>query len=800
MFKAVWPSLISASWITALLVLSVSASAPSAGGLVGESGDETIFALAPAASAGAWVVVGESTSPSGGANRDAFVAQVDAGGTVAWRVYLGGSGFDAARGVAVDAAGNIYVAGQTTSNNFPTLNAWDSTRGGVSDAFLAKLSSIGTVIFSTYLGGSDFDAAYALTLSALGQPVVGGTTFSTDFPLLNPLDASLAGAGGDGFVTTFHVSGTAPVFSTLWGGNSDDVVNALALAPTGDLWLAGLTRSTNFTTTVGADATLGGASDAFLTRFTSTGAVGFSTYWGGSGDEAAHALAVNPAGQVALAGYSHSADFPALHAVQGPSGVWPLAFAARFQADGTPDVSTLLGGLGATSAQAVQVDEAGRVWLAGHTTASDFPRNSQPGQLRGAREAFLAGLEPGRLIGAYLLGGSEDDTAYVLMRDLGLPVLAGQTASADTGWPGALAGHSDGFVAVPTPQAWRTGVSVDDALGNANGYADPGEIITVHTAWASHTPYTLTEVQPFTTTGQVTWLTATAALTLPAYGAANASSLTVRVEANQPCADPLRLHGFFGSSLVLPLGTPGFDLPATFAASDLPQPIPDAGTLISTLVITSADQVGDLRVRLSLTHTFAADADLWLIAPSGDRVELSTDNGGSEDNYNATTFADSAPGSVVTASAPFIGTFRPETPLSALMYQPLSGTWHLQVDDDSPGASGVLLSWELENRAPAPVCLPAGDAAIDGLTATASIPAAPGQPVTFAASTLTGSNVLYLWDFGTATRLGNPVTHIFALPGLYTPTVTASNSLSTFTLAVPLTVDFQRLYLPLMRR
>ncbi len=799
MRKFARPFLIGVNWLVVVMVWAATsqASAPNSGFWVGEAGDETIFALA-SHTPGRWVVVGESTSPAGGANRDAFVAQVDAGGTVHWRVYLGGSGFDAARGVAVDAAGNIYVAGQTTSSNFPTLNAWDSTRGGVSDAFLAQLSSTGTVLFSTYLGGSDFEAAYALTLNALGQPVVGGTTFSTDFPVLNPLDASLTGVGGDGFVTTFNVSGTAPVFSTLWGGNGDDVVNALALAPTGDLWLAGLTRSTNFTTTTGAS--LAGASDAFLTRFTSAGALGFSTYWGGTGDEAALALAVNPAGQVALAGYSHSADFPAIYAVQGSSGVWPLAFAARFQADGTPEVSTLLGGLGATSAQAVQMDEAGRVWLAGHTTASDFPRNGQPGQLQGEREVFLSGLEPGRLIGTYLLGGSGDDTAYALMRHFNMPVLAGQTASADTGWLGTLAGPSDGFVAVPTPQAWPTGVSVDDSRGNANGYADPGEIITLHTAWASHGPYTLTEIQPFTATGQVTWLTATAALTLPAYGAANAAPLTLRVEANQPCFDPLRLHGFFGSSLVLPLGTPGFDLPATFAASDLPQPIPDAGSLTVTLAITSPDKVGDLRVRLALTHTFAADVDVWLIAPSGDRVELSTDNGGSEDNYNATTFADSAPGSVVTASAPFIGVFRPETPLGALMYQPLSGMWQLRVEDDSPGATGGLLSWELENRAPAPACLPAGDAAIDGLTATFSAPAAPGQPVTFAASTLTGSNVLYQWDFGTVTRPGNPVTHTFALPGLYTPTVTASNSLGTFTLPVPLTVDFQRLYLPLIRR
>lgn len=800
MRKFAWLFLIGANlaWLTALAWAATSqASTPNSGFWVGEAGDETIFALAPH-TPGRWVVVGESTSPSGGANRDAFVAQVDAGGTVDWRVYLGGSGFDAARGVAVDAAGNIYVAGQTTSNNFPTLNAWDSTRGGVSDAFLAKLSSNGTVIFSTYLGGSDFEAAYALTLNALGQPVMGGTTFSTDFPLLNPLDASLAGVGGDGFVTTFHVSGTAPVFSTLWGGSGDDVVNALALAPTGDLWLAGLTRSANFATTTGAS--LAGGSDAFFARFTSAGELGFSSYWGGSDDEAAHALAVNPAGQVALAGYSHSADFPALHAVQGPSGEWPLAFAARFQADGTPDFSTLLGGLGATTAQAVQVDEAGRVWLAGYTTASDFPRNGQPGQLQGAREAFLAGLEPGRLIGAYLLGGSEADTAYALLHRLGVPMLAGQTASADTGWQGTLAGPSDGFVAVPTPQAWRTGVSVDDSLGNANGYADPGEIITVHTAWASHAPYTITEIQPFTTTGQVTWLTATAALTLPAYGAANASPLTLRVETSQPCAEPLRLYTSLHDPVVLPLGTPGFDLPATFAATDLPQPIPDASTLTATLALTSPMMVGDLRMRLSLTHTFAADVDVWLIAPSGDRVELSTDNGGSEDNYNATTLADSAPGSVVTASAPFIGVFRPETPLSALMYQPLSGTWQLQVTDDSPGATGGLLSWELENRAPAPACLPAGDVALAGLTATASAPATPGQPVTFAASVITGSNVLYLWDFGTATRLGNPVTHTFALPGLYTPTVTASNSLSTFTLAVPLAVDFQRLYLPLIRR
>lgn len=780
------------------------ASAPSAGFFVGEAEDEAIFAIAPAV--GSWVVAGESASPSGGAHRDAFVAQVNSAGDVAWRVYLGGSGFDSARALAVDAAGNIYVTGQTTSINFPILNAWDTTRSGVSDAFLVKLSATGAMLFSTYVGGSDFDSAYALTLNALGQPVLGGTTFSADFPLVNPLDAALTGTGGDGFVITFDVSGTAPVFGTLWGGNGDDVVNALALAPAGDLWLAGLTRSTNFTTTAGADATLGGLSDAFLTRFTSAGSLGFSTYWGGSDDETAHALAVNPAGMVVLAGQSHSADFPTLAPVQSPSGVWPLAFAARFQPDGTPDFSSLLGGLGATAAYAARLDEAGRVWLAGHTTASDFPRNGQPGQLQGEREVFLAGLEPGRVIGAHLLGGSQDDVAYALTYVYGVPALAGQTASADmrqSGW-NTLTGPTDGFVAFPTPQAWHNGVTVDDSLGNGNGYADPGEIITLHTLWASHAPYTITAHNPFTAAGQVIWLTDTVTLTLPPYEAVSAPPVTLRVETSQPCAEPLRLRGFAGGvdapDFILPLGTPGFETPLTWTASGLPQPIPDAGVVTASLTLTHTDMVGDLRVRVSLTHTFAADIDLWLVAPSGQRVELSTDNGGSEDNYNATAFADSASASVVTASAPFIGTFRPETPLSALKYQPLAGVWQLEVRDDSAGATGVLLSWELENRAPAPVCLPAGDTPLAGLTATVSPPFAPGRPLTFTANVTAGTNAVYHWDFGDLTRIGNPVTYTFAAPAWYTPTLTASNSVNTLSITVPVHVDFQYLYLPLVRR
>src|SRR5262249_28968337 len=150
----------------------------------------------------------------GGVNAiNAFVAKLSAAGTaLVYSTYLGGSSFDEGRDIAVDAAGNAYVTGWTSSTNFPVANPLQSASGGgPSNAYVAKLNAVGTaLVYSTYLGGRGEDRGLAIAADGSGNAYVTGFTYSTNFPTQNPLQATLnGGSNGDAFVTKLNAAGNA---------------------------------------------------------------------------------------------------------------------------------------------------------------------------------------------------------------------------------------------------------------------------------------------------------------------------------------------------------------------------------------------------------------------------------------------------------------------------------------------------------------------------------------------------------------------------------------------------------------
>jgi beta-propeller repeat-containing protein len=215
---------------------------------------------------------------------DAFVSRVGSAGTaLLYSTYLGGSGSDVGNGIAVDGNGNAYVAGSTGSPtlSFPTtVTAFQTSFGGSGDAFVTKVntaaSGAASLVYSTYLGGSGADVATSVSLGSSGQASVTGSTTSVNFPLVNALQGTLA-PFEDAFVTTLNSTGTAPlVFSTYLGGNGTDSGNGIALDGIGNIYVAGTTGSTNFTTTTGAAQTSfgGGSNDAFVIKIDPSAAGG----------------------------------------------------------------------------------------------------------------------------------------------------------------------------------------------------------------------------------------------------------------------------------------------------------------------------------------------------------------------------------------------------------------------------------------------------------------------------------------------------------------------------------------------
>ncbi len=161
---------------------------------------------------------------SNGGGFDAFVTKLNtAGSALVYSTYLGGnSDFDQGFGIAVDSLGNAYATGFTASTNFPTSsNPFQGSNGGSGDAFVTKLNAAGSaLVYSTYLGGSDFDKGFGIAVDSLGNAYVTGFTLSTNFPTSsNPFQANNGGAA-DAFVTKLNAAGSA-LYSTSLGGNSD---------------------------------------------------------------------------------------------------------------------------------------------------------------------------------------------------------------------------------------------------------------------------------------------------------------------------------------------------------------------------------------------------------------------------------------------------------------------------------------------------------------------------------------------------------------------------------------------------
>ncbi|HUO05567.1 MAG TPA: SBBP repeat-containing protein, partial [Candidatus Binataceae bacterium] len=261
---------------------------------------------------------------------NAFVTKLNATGTaLSYSTYLGGSGSqaslmqsgnfcDSGYGVAVDSAGDAYVAGVTCSSDFPTTaGAVQTINNAVanvgSNAFVTKLNATATGLdYSTYLGGNYFEDAGGIAIDSSGAAYVTGQSGSADFPTTAGAFQTAYGGDYDAFVTKLSATGSSLIYSTYLGGAGNDTGNSIAIDSAGSAYVTGQSGSSDFPTTAGAvQNTLNGARDAFVTKLTAdASAVAYSTYLGGSTDESGDGIAIDSTGSAYVAGQSNSFDFP----------------------------------------------------------------------------------------------------------------------------------------------------------------------------------------------------------------------------------------------------------------------------------------------------------------------------------------------------------------------------------------------------------------------------------------------------------------------------------------------------------
>jgi hypothetical protein len=336
----------------------------------------------------------------GGGSTDAFFFKLDPTGTALLASsYLGGAGSDTANELRLDKAGNIYLAGQTDSTDFPTKLPLQAKNAGYVDIFLTKLDPSGaSVLYSTYFGGSSWDSANDIDLDEAGNIYIAGTTYSTDYPVKAAYQSAIGGKF-DAFVTKLNPVGSAVIYSTFLGGSDEDQAWALEVDAQGEAIITGLAKSGDFPVFKAYQPAYGGgAGDVFLSKLSASGkSLLFSTYLGGSGLDWAYDMSLDSEGDIYVSGYSDSLNFPTANATQPANAGGADAFAVKLDPLGSRLLfSTYFGGSGFDQAGGVTVDSDNNVYLTGVASYSfNFPStSSRPIQNYGGgtSDAFLTKL------------------------------------------------------------------------------------------------------------------------------------------------------------------------------------------------------------------------------------------------------------------------------------------------------------------------------------------------------------------------------------------------------------------------
>jgi len=392
------------------------------------------YGLAIAVDAGGNVYVSGSTESAdfpmlngyqtvhAGGTTDGFAAKLDPTldgvNSLLYSTYLGGDDNDDAYALALGPGGMVYVMGSTRSGNFPLLGQYQSTVAGNYDLFITQMdlnqSGAGSLLYSTYLGGSDRERGDGIAVDGSGYVYVCATTRSTDFPIVNEYMTEPGDGSRDAVVSKLDITRGAAglLYSTYLGGTDEEWCEGIAVDAAGNVYVVGTTISTDFPTlneymTDPGDGFLGETSeDIFVTKLDTTGSGAgsllYSTYLGGMDSDLGYGIALDSSGYVYVVGDSYSTDFPVLNPYQTDPGDFDSdVVAAKLDltrsGSGSLLYSTYLGGDDYDAGDDIVVDGNGSVYITGFTDSTDFPVINQymTDPWDDALDAFVVKFSPG---------------------------------------------------------------------------------------------------------------------------------------------------------------------------------------------------------------------------------------------------------------------------------------------------------------------------------------------------------------------------------------------------------------------
>ena len=387
-----------------------------------------------------------------GGSEDAYVLKFDSTGLLTFSTFFGGTASEQSNDIAIDHFGNIYITGTTYSSDFPIKNAYNNTYGGSADVFIAKFDPTGNLLFSSYLGGSNYDLGDSLALDDFGNCYITGNTQSTNFPLKNNMGSSFRG-NSDIFVAKFSPSGDL-LFSTLLGGSLIEFGYDITVNSLNNIFITGRTMSDDFPMKNAFNATYPGNNAVFITSFNSSGSIMYSTYFGGSGADAGESIHIDSNNNYYITGYTLSKNFPTKNAFNATNNGNYDVFCTKFNQSNQLIFSTYFGGSNDDTGMGITTDSDNSIIISGYSASPDFPvLQAFDSSYAGNNDAFVTKLDPsGSLLYSSFFGGSGQDIGYGLaIDDTDSVYISGYTRSFDlpvyNGYYVNTSGQSDLFLA-----------------------------------------------------------------------------------------------------------------------------------------------------------------------------------------------------------------------------------------------------------------------------------------------------------------------------------------------------------------